>query len=126
MISLEYKYLGGVQVPEMGTANHRNALSTFQILHNPRLADIITLLQSAIIQTIIVYTLASLTFLGLIFIKNLLDLLHKSDLFKPQILQIIQLDPFQVPFENCISITWDNVSKCCLKFNRSIILVKLK
>ena len=37
VISLEYKYLGGVQAPEMGTANHSQALSTFQILHNPQI-----------------------------------------------------------------------------------------
>ena len=37
VISLEYKYLDGVQAPEMGTANHSNALSTFQVLHNPQI-----------------------------------------------------------------------------------------
>ena len=37
VISLEYKYLGGVQGgPEIEPANHSKALSTFQILHNPQ------------------------------------------------------------------------------------------
>ena len=34
VISLEYKYLDGVQAPEMGTANHGKTLSTFQILQS--------------------------------------------------------------------------------------------
>ena len=56
VISLEYKYPGGVQAPEMGTANHSNALSTFQVLHNPQIpragnSQQTLLLESGIVQT---------------------------------------------------------------------------
>ena len=77
VISLEYKYLAGVPAPEMGTANHSKALSTFQILHNPQIP------RHAVLSRQLLGAGISPTIVSLIFIKNLLDLLHKSDLFKP-------------------------------------------